>query len=195
MMSNYNVKIIKQNDNIICFTYQDNDILYFAKLFYLKTEKNKIEYEREVYINSYINDNLKNKLYYTKLLNIYENILPFTFILPFIKNKEDLCNILIFEHSGFHTLRYYINKLSITNFNNILQQLKDATQYLEDINIIHYDLYCESNIMLKKEKNKWIIKIIDYGLSYIDDTDKSKYDYTIAINSIKYFNKKHIINF
>lgn len=88
-------------------------------------------------------------------------------------------------------MRFYINKLSSKNFNNILQQLKEATDILESNNIIHYDLYCESNIMLKKINNNWEIKIIDYGLSYIDKTDKSKLDYKTALNSIIHYNKKH----
>ena len=189
----YDIKIIKNNKNIVCFTYKENDILYFAKLFYLNdNEKLQLEYNREININEYIIKNMKNQKYYTKLLKIYENILPFKIIIPYIKNISK-CNILIFEHSGFYTLKYYINKLSSKNFNIILDQLKEATNMLEDINIIHYDLYCQSNIMLKKINNKWIIKIIDYGLSYIDNTDKSKYDYNIAIDSIKHFNKKHII--
>lgn len=94
---------------------------------------------------------------------------------------------------GDHTLKYYINKLSSNNFTNILEQLKEATDLLEEIDVIHYDLYCESNIMLKKIQNKWVLKIIDFGLSYIDSTDKSKFDYNTAIESIKHYNKKHII--
>jgi hypothetical protein len=47
--------------------------------------------------------------------------------------------------------------------------------------------------MLKKEKNKWVIKIIDFGLSYIDLSDKRDSDYKNIIESIEHFNKKHII--
>jgi len=64
---------------------------------------------------------------------------------------------------------------------------------LNDIGVIHYDLYCESNVMLKKEKNEWVIKIVDYGLSYIDLTDKTDSDYNNIIESIEHFCKKHIV--
>jgi len=189
------VKIVKRKTDILCFTFKKDNILFFGKLFYIdNNDKLKEEYNREVKINKYILENIEDLSYYTKLLEIYENILPFDFILKFVKDKNLLCNILIFEHSGFHTLRYYINRLSSKNFNNILEDLKKATKYLEDINVIHYDLYCESNIMLKKINNKWVIKIIDYGLAYIDETDKSNYDYNIALDSIKIYNKKHIIS-
>lgn len=187
-----NIKIIKKTDDIICFTFEENEILYFAKIFYLNNEKIRKEYINEININHYIINNIKNQKYYTKLLKIYSDILPDINIMSFIKNKS-LCNILIYEHSGFYTLKYYINKLSSKNFYNILEQLKEATSLLEDIDVIHYDLYCESNIMLKKINNKWIIKIIDYGLSYIDKTDKSNYDYNIAFDSISVYNKKHQI--
>lgn len=190
------VKIIKKKKDLICFTFKKDNILFFGKLFYLQDNiKLQEEYKREININNYIIKNIKDLSYHTKLLEIYENILPFDFLFKFIKNPFLLCNILIFEHSGFHTLRYYINKLSTKNFNNIIEDLKKSTNYLQDINIIHYDLYCESNIMLKKINNKWTIKIIDYGLAYIDETDKSNYDYNIAIDSIKCYNKKHNIIF
>jgi hypothetical protein len=189
-----NVKIIKKKNNLICFSYKEDNIPYFAKLFYLNDdEKLTTEYKREVNINNHIINNIPDFKYNTKLLKVYENIIPFDFILGFVKDKKKLCNILIYEHSGNHTLRFYINKLSSKNFNNILQQLKDATDILESHNIIHYDLYCESNIMLKKNNNKWELKIIDYGLSYIDETDKTKLDYNTALDSIIHYNKKHTI--
>ena len=187
-----NVKLIKKKENLLCFSYEDDGDLYFAKLFYFKNnEKLKKEYMREVEINNYISENIENKKYHTRLIKIYEDIEPFDYILPFIDDKIDICNILIFEHSGSHPLRYYINKLSKKNFNDILYQLKEATLLLENIGVIHYDLYCQNNIMLKKHKNNWIIKIIDYGLSYIDKEDKTKHDYRVAIESIKHFSKKH----
>ena len=79
------------------------------------------------------------------------------------------------------------------DFNEIIKQIREATDLLNDIGVIHYDLYCESNVMLKKENNNWIIKIIDYGLSYIDLTDKTDSDYINIIESIEHFNKKHSI--
>jgi hypothetical protein len=47
--------------------------------------------------------------------------------------------------------------------------------------------------MLKKENNRWIIKIIDFGLSYVDLTDDSDSDYKNILESIEYFNNRHII--
>lgn len=185
------IKIIKKNDNILCLTFTQNENKYFAKIFHLNNKKIKDEYNRELFINNYIIKNLKNKKYYTSLVKVYDNILPFSFFTPYIKDSTLSCNILIYEHSGNNTLKYYINKLSTDNFNNILEQVKEATQLLEDINVIHYDLYCESNIMLKKIEDRWFIKIIDYGLAYIDDTDKTKFDYNTALESIRHFNKKH----
>lgn len=101
---------------------------------------------------------------------------------------------MIFEYSGKNPLRYYINKLSQSNFNKIIKQIREATSILNGIGVIHYDLYCESNVMLKKENNEWVIKIIDYGLSYIDLTDKSDSDYNNIIESIEHFSKKHIVS-
>jgi len=167
---------------------------YFLKLFYLHNSKKlQTEYVREIEMNAYIDKKLMDKTYHTALLQIHEDIIPFDFILPFVSDKELKCNILVFEHSGNHPLRYYINHLSTTNFNDIMKQLKIACDMLQDIDVIHYDLYCESNIMLQKKKNGWRIKIIDYGLAYIDDTDKTMFDYNTALESIKYYNKKHII--
>jgi tRNA A-37 threonylcarbamoyl transferase component Bud32 len=102
-------------------------------------------------------------------------------------------NLMIFAYSGDHPLRYYINRISCDVFIDILNQIRDATYILKDIGVVHYDLYCESNVMLKREEGRWVIKIIDFGLSYIDVTDKSDSDYKTIIESIDYFNKKHIL--
>lgn len=190
-----NVKLIKSKKNLLCFTYIENQVQYFAKVFFINDdEKLYQEYHREKKMNQYILDNIKDFTYFTRLLKIYENVSPFQYFSSFIKNKYDKCNIFIFEHSGNHTLRYYINKISLQSFHDVLDQLKYATNILESINLIHYDLYCETNIMLIKKDKKWILKIIDLGLSYIDDTDKSKLDYKTALESISYYNKRfHLI--
>jgi len=191
------VRLAKKNKDLICLTYIDDKTHYFAKVFYVhNNEKLKIEYEREVKINTYVNKNLKDKTHHISLLEIHEDVKPFDFIIPFTsaEQKQLQCNILIFEHSGNHTMRYYINRISTHNFNRLLQQLKTACDMLQDIDVIHYDLYCESNIMVKKINNRLTLKIIDYGLSYIDETDKTNYDYNIAIESITKYNKKHKIH-
>lgn len=188
------VRIIKKTEDLICLTYMHNKIPYFAKVFYLHNNKKlREEYDRELQMNTFISENLIDKTYHISLLQVHDNTMPFDFILPFI--SEELrhlhCNILVFEHSGNHTLRYYINRISTNNFNILMKQIKIACELLQNINVIHYDLYCESNIMVKKIKNKLMIRIIDYGLSYIDETDKTNYDYNTAIESISYYNKKH----
>lgn len=189
-MANSHVKLLKKSNDLICFTHKENGVHLFVKIFYINNEKILNEFNREIHINKYISTNIKSLKYYTKVMNICENIIP-EYNYDFIHKKK--CNIITYEHSGENTLKYYINKLSPKNFQNILEQLREATELLEEIDVIHYDLYCETNIMLKKINNEWIIKIVDYGLSYIDETEKSKFDYNTAIESIKHFNKKHII--
>lgn len=186
-----NIKIIKRKKNkIICFSFIQNNQTYFAKLLHTDLQD---DFNRERDINIYIQNNLQDFRYHTKMIEVFENIELNNSLSILVDNSKDNYNLMIFEHSGNHTLRYYINKISSYTFQNILKQLEDATKMLEDINVIHYDLYCESNVMLKKEKKEWIVKIVDFGLSYIDPTDKSKRDYNNVIDSIKYFNKKHSI--
>lgn len=188
------IKIIKRKgDKVICFLFIENNQHYFGKLVHSDLQ---VDFIRERDINTYLNNNITDFKYFTKMLKVYENIeLPNN--LARLVNAEKCpiikYNLMIFAHSGSHPLRYYINRLSRNNFKDILNQLRDATDLLNRIGVIHYDLYCESNVMLKKEKNKWIIKIIDFGLSYIDLTDKRDSDYKNILESIEYFNNKHII--
>jgi serine/threonine protein kinase len=187
------IKLIKnKDDKIICFTFIQNNQCYFGKLVHLDMQADFI---RERDINTYINDNIKDYKHHTKMLSVYENIMLPNNLSIFLKdsNVNDKYNLMIFEYSGNRPLRYYINKLSPNNFKKIIKQLRDATNMLNDIGVIHYDLYCESNVMLKKEKNEWVIKIVDYGLSYIDLTDKTDSDYNNIIESIEHFCKKHIV--
>jgi RIO-like serine/threonine protein kinase len=192
------IKLIKKTKDLFCFSYKKNEILMFSKIFFLENNHRlKEDYDREVFMNNYLKDTnlVENKKYFSELIEIHENSRPLECFLKFIPNHhESDCNILIFEHAGNHTLRYYINRVSQKKFDDLLAQLKEATRILQDLHIIHYDLYCESNIMVKKVKNKHILKIIDFGLSYIDKSDKTNRDYHTAIESIQHFNKKHICN-
>jgi tRNA A-37 threonylcarbamoyl transferase component Bud32 len=189
------VKLIKsKEDKVICFSFIQNNTKYFGKLIHLNLQA---DFVRERNINTYVNNNIKDFKYYTKMLYTYENItIPDSLSIllkdPSINNNVKY-NLMIFEYSGNKPLRYYINKVSTKKYKNILKQLREATEMLNDIGVIHYDMYCESNVMLKKEKNEWIIKIIDFGLSYIDLTDKTDSDYKTIIESIEHFNKKHRI--
>lgn len=190
----HDIKIIKRKgNNIICFSFVENNTEYFGKLIHADMQSDFIK-ERD--INIYINDNLKDNKYHTKILHVYENIELSDNLLILVKEPTTNAkyNLMIFEYSGKHPLRYYINKLSQNNFNKIIKQLRDATSFLKSIGVIHYDLYCESNVMLKKENNEWVIKIIDYGLSYIDLSDKTDSDYNNIIESIEHFCKKHFIS-
>lgn len=187
------IKSIKnKDDKIICFSFIQNSTEYFGKLIHIDMQADFI---RERDINTYVNDNIKDIKHHTRMLSAYENItLPDNLsILLKNPNANRKYNLMIFEYSGNRPLRYYINKLSPNNFNKILKQLREATEMLNDIGVIHYDLYCESNVMLKKEKNEWVIKIVDLGLSYIDLTDKTDSDYNCIIESIEHFCKKQII--
>jgi serine/threonine protein kinase len=189
------IKVIKRKeDKVICFRFVEKGKHYFAKLVHPDLQ---VDFVRERDVNNYINNNLKDFKYFTKMLNVYENIdLPNN--LARLVNDSDPSaiskyNLMIFTHSGNHPLRYYINRMSRDDFKDILCQIRESTNLLNDIGVIHYDLYCESNVMLKKESNKWVIKIIDFGLSYIDLTDKRDSDYKNIMESIEHFNKKHII--
>lgn len=188
----HEVRIIKKTSNVVCYSFTENNTRYFAKLFYVSDNKKLAEeYTREVKINRHLSQCLKDKTYYVKLLRIHENVMPFDYIVPFLQNPNIICNILIYEYWGKHSLRYYINRVSQNTFDCLLKQLKEATSLLQDVDVIHYDLYCQTNIIVAKIKNKLCIKIVDYGLSYIDPTDKSGCDLSTAIESISYFNKKH----
>jgi tRNA A-37 threonylcarbamoyl transferase component Bud32 len=139
--------------------------------------------------------------YFTRMLKVFENIpLPnelASLVTKLVNVAGDAAaakyNLMVFTHAGNRPLRYYINRLSRESFKDVLKQLRDATALLSKIGVIHYDLYCESNVMLKKEHNRWVIKIIDFGLSYIDLTDDSDSDYKNILESIECFNIKHII--
>ena len=188
------IRVIKRKkDSIICFSFVQMNTEYFGKL--IRTDMQS-DFIKERDINNYINDNIKDCKYHTKLLHVYENIRLPDNLLVLVRDKTTNAeyNLMIFEYSGKNPLRYYINKLSQSNFNKIIKQIREATSILNGIGVIHYDLYCESNVMLKKENNEWVIKIIDYGLSYIDLTDKSDSDYNNIIESIEHFSKKHIVS-
>ena len=187
-----NIKVVKQKGNaVICFSFVDaeNSLPYFGKLIHTDLQT---EFARERDINTYLNNNITDFKYFTKMLKVYENItLPDN--LRTLVDTADKYNLMIFAHSGNRPLRYYINRMSRDNFKDVLRQLKDATALLSKIGVIHYDLYCESNVMLKKENNRWVIKIIDFGLSYVDLTDDSDSDYKNILESIECFNNRHII--
>lgn len=187
-----NIKVVKQKgDTVICFSFVDveNNQQYFGKLIHTDLQT---EFVRERDINRYLNNNITDFKYFTKMLKVYENItLPDN--LRILVDTTDRYNLMIFAHSGNRPLRYYINRMSRDNFKDVLRQLRDATALLSKIGVIHYDLYCESNVMLKKEHNRWVIKIIDFGLSYVDLTDDSDSDYQNILESIEYYNNKHII--
>lgn len=187
-----NIKVVKQKGNtVICFSFVDmeNNQQYFGKL--IHTDLQTV-FVRERDINRYLNNNITDFKYFTKMLKVYENItLPDN--LRTLVDTTDRYNLMIFAHSGNRPLRYYINRMSRDNFKDVLRQLRDATALLSKIGVIHYDLYCESNVMLKKEHNRWVIKIIDFGLSYVDLTDDNDSDYQNILESIECYNNKHII--
>ena len=189
------IKVVKQKgDTVICFSFVDaeNNLPYFGKLIHTDLQT---EFIRERDINRYLNNNITDFKYFTKMLKVYENItLPDNLrTLVDTTDADAKYNLMIFAHSGNRPLRYYINRMSRDNFKDVLRQLRDATALLSKIGVIHYDLYCESNVMLKKEHNRWVIKIIDFGLSYIDLTDDSDSDYQNILESIECYNNKHII--
>jgi hypothetical protein len=206
-------RIIKKTKDMLCIEYMsENKIPYFAKMFLLKQYPNTQEYHmsdsvineynREIEMNRYIEKHLEDKTYYVKLLGISEKTIPPIEIVNILKSdkkcKDDtfnkLYNILTFEHAGNHTLRYYINRLSSRNFEQVIYHLKRATALLQDIGVIHYDLYPQTNVIVKKERGQWIVKIIDYGLAYIDETDKENSDFKLCIENVKLFNTKQTIN-
>lgn len=189
------IKVVKQKGNaVICFSFVDmeNNQHYFGKLIHTDLQT---EFIRERDINTYLNNNIKDFKYFTKMLKVYENItLPDNLrTLADTTDADAKYNLMIFAHSGNRPLRYYINKMSSDSFKDVLRQLRDATALLSKIGVIHYDLYCESNVMLKKEHNRWVIKIIDFGLSYVDLTDDSDSDYKNILESIECYNNRHII--
>jgi serine/threonine protein kinase len=193
------VKLVKnKGDRVICFSFVEDRKRYFGKLIHTDLQS---EFVRERDINTYLNNNITTDndfRYFTKMLKVFENIpLPNELAAKLEKADADAdadakYNLMVFAHSGNRPLRYYINRLSRESFKDVLKQLRDATALLSKIGVIHYDLYCESNVMLKKENNRWVIKIIDFGLSYIDLTDDSDSDYKNILESIEYFNNKHI---
>ena len=182
-------KIIKKKKNLLCFKFTYNNINYFGKLF---TQELDNEYTREKNINIYLNKNIHNYNNFIKLLYYYDNITLNNNLLNYFDNNNNF-NLLIFEYFNSKPLRYYINKLSKKNFNDIILQIKDATFILKNLNIIHYDLYCQTNVLLCKLNNKWTLKIIDFGLSYIDTNDNTNNDYNTLIESINDFNKKQLL--
>uniref|UniRef100_A0A6C0K952 Protein kinase domain-containing protein n=1 Tax=viral metagenome TaxID=1070528 RepID=A0A6C0K952_9ZZZZ len=196
-----NIKVIKRKgDKIICFSFVEDRKRYFGKLIHTDLQT---EFARERDINTYLNNNITTDndfRYFTRMLKVFENIpLPneLASLVTKLANADGDAavakyNLMVFTHAGNRPLRYYINRLSRESFKDVLKQLRDATALLNKIGVIHYDLYCESNVMLKKEKNEWVIKIIDFGLSYIDLTDDSDSDYKNILESIECFNNKHI---
>jgi tRNA A-37 threonylcarbamoyl transferase component Bud32 len=189
------VRLVKnKGDKVICFSFVEYRKRYFGKLIHTDLQT---EFARERDINTYLNNNITTDndfRYFTKMLKVFENI-PLPNELASLVNVDAYAkyNLMVFAHSGNRPLRYYINRMSRESFKDVLIQLRDATALLSKIGVIHYDLYCESNVMLKKEHNRWVIKIIDFGLSYIDLTDDSDSDYKNILESIECFNNKHII--
>jgi len=186
------VKIMKKNVNVICYSFVENNMHLFAKIYLINdNKKSEDEFRREVCINEYLVKNLKDKRYFTEPSQVLRNVDVPKYLVISPRTK---CNIIIFNFCGKHTLRYYINRISQKTFDSLLNQLREATNILKSIGVVHYDLYCQSNIIVCKEQNKLFIKIVDFGLSYIDETDLSDMDYKIALDSIVHFNKKHKIN-
>jgi len=190
------VRLVKnKGDMVICFSFVEDRKRYFGKLIHTDLQT---EFARERDINTYLNNNITTDndfRYFTRMLKVFENIpLPneLASLVPKLENVAAKYNLMVFTHAGNRPLRYYINRLSRESFKDVLKQLRDATALLSKIGVIHYDLYCESNVMLKKEHNRWVIKIIDFGLSYIDLTDDSDSDYKNILESIECFNNKHI---
>jgi len=192
------VRLVKnKGDMVICFSFVEDRKRYFGKLIHTDLQT---EFARERDINTYLNNNITTDndfRYFTRMLKVFENIpLPnelASLVTKLENGASAKYNLMVFTHAGNRPLRYYINRLSRESFKDVLKQLRDATNLLSKIGVIHYDLYCESNVMLKKEHNRWVIKIIDFGLSYIDLTDDSDSDYKNILESIECFNNKHKI--
>lgn len=185
------IKIFKKKNNLLCFTFLFDDNIYFAKLF---TNNLYDDFLREKNINLYINNNNDNFNNFVKMLHYYDNIILNNNLNNYFSKDIKNFNLIIFEYFKSRPLRYYINKLSKKDFNNIILQIKNAINILNNLNIIHYDLYCQTNVLLYKNNfNKWIIKIIDFGLSYIDPNENTNYDYNILIESIIDFNYKQTL--
>ena len=120
-------KIIKKKKNLLCFKFTYNNINYFGKLF---TQELDNEYTREKNINIYLNKNIHNYNNFIKLLYYYDNITLNNNLLNYFDNNNNF-NLLIFEYFNSKPLRYYINKLSKKNFNDIILQIKEATFILK----------------------------------------------------------------
>lgn len=96
VMMTSNVKLLKKTRDLICFTHKENNIYIFVKIFYMNNDKILNEYNRETNINKYILKNIKSLKYYTKILDVLENVIP-EYNYNFIEKQK--CNIIIYEHS------------------------------------------------------------------------------------------------
>ena len=125
------------------------------------------------------------------------NILKNTFHYNIIKiyqvkeTTNTICMIMEYADGG-ELFNYIINKgyLSENESRNIFQQIIDAIYYLHQIGICHRDLKPENILFDSKERKR--IKIIDFGLSNLYDTDYNKDNNNNNIMSLS--NKNDLLN-
>ena len=124
------------------------------------------------------------KIYAIKLLLMEKTDNEFT---KRIKREAEILkninhkNIVKIIDYGFHQERPYIvmeylsgitlknkilreHKLKIADVKNIILQILDAIKYIHNINVIHRDIK-PANIMLMKSKDRYSVKLLDFGLA------------------------------
>lgn len=103
-------------------------------------------------------DNYRERNIFEKLvLHPHENIVSY---------YGSLDNYIFIEYIEGHTLQYYKDNgsLEYDELQNIFTQICFGIKHLHSLDIIHNDIKPE-NIMIIKNKNKYIAKIIDFGFS------------------------------
>ena len=131
---------------------------------YLVQKENKLYALKAVSLSKFADQDIKSRMVseinISKTLN-HPNVILFRDV---FRTDTDLC--ILFEYYNYSNLTHYINTTSVSEIEAIvlLKQICQGYQYLYKNKIMHRDLKTD-NILLHKENDKIIIKIVDFGLS------------------------------
>lgn len=175
--------------------YEDNNIFGINKdnFLYLK-QFLKMEFSRNIENDRYTSFNIKPFITIIYSLLIKNNELPrsfFTYILPTIKDYDELKKILVLKIEDIDINEYLLNKIKhMENYENALECFKSESK--------NNDLFKEKNVFMNNNGGKYDIKYLEFYNSikkYDKNTTNSKK--LKIINNIAYpdkTNKKIFFN-
>lgn len=159
LMKNYFVeKLLGQGAN--GYTFLVHNIRTLDKLAVKKVEKDNAE-PRDDYVFEAKILNTLNHPNIVRLMHAHDEV-NHTYLFTEYLNCQDLLNFIKMKDNA---------RLEESDAKDFFRQIAQGLEYLHNLNICHRDIKCD-NIFMHKDKNKYVCKIGDFGLSSYDNNLK-----------------------